>query len=232
MKWKLPYLTGRKSLPKRFPDYNLRVAGLIHGVVYYQFANIGDMPRKRYEHFEMYMRELEMRATGEEVALWFKQIALQCGDLLKLEGAGGNVATLDLRKLLDIQTMAKHGADRVSYISEPESFLRLASALLLTDNEDPRDYDFEYNHGTKIPDWKKKGRPVPAVLYWPMKRVLNMPWSSPEDFHAYMLQAQNRIKSEFENLESSVSEDFWTTKAGKDMRSLRETLEAQSNWGT
>jgi len=115
------------------PDYKtlVELAFEIEGISYYAFKNSTDMPPKRHEKMNQFIKELDMRINAKDL--------VEDMDLIMKCGNKG-----DLVSIVQIASSVKNN---VSLYIETDTYYRLFTCgyFTLEPLEDLTDYDFDYN---------------------------------------------------------------------------------------
>ncbi len=133
---------------KRKPCWNKEIKAIpqlafkLGGIQYYNFNSFLDHSPVRAEWASLFSEEVNMRCTKDFLILHTKGVDA--------------ILNANPIKITAIANLNKQLMDRLSYISDPEAIYNLASVIFFDDNEDPTQYDQEYNK-KKIALWKKHG---------------------------------------------------------------------------
>ncbi len=131
---------------KRKPRWNKDIKAIpqpaftLGGIQYYNFNSFLDHSPIRAEWASLYSEEVNMRCTKDFLILHTKAIE--------------SAINSNPIKITHIANLNKQLLDRLQYISDPEAIYNLASVIFFDENEDPSQYDQEYNK-KKIALWKK-----------------------------------------------------------------------------
>jgi hypothetical protein len=160
------------------PDYRLKTefAFNLHGVEYFWFNNLLDMPVKRYQKCSQFISETSLRLSREDIEQYTDVItkALNEGNITR--------ASMMLGELKYQNEM----------FIEADTFFRLYSCVFFTKDEDLTDYDFEI--GDKKIEEFKKGKVEDFFLSEPCKKFLPQLDISTEDLNMFLKVSETRKK--------------------------------------
>lgn len=160
----------------------------IDGKEYYQFKNLLDMPQKRYQRVNEFIREAEMRITSKEL--------LEITGLIK--------EAIDKGKITDVSILVNLIDTTATQFIETDTYYRLFTCVFFDLDEDITDYDFDYNED-KIELFKKQ----PATAFFfsqPMRKYLPQVDISEKDLNIFL--KGTKAKKEF----LSKTKSKYTTK--------------------
>lgn len=132
-----------KRRPKDyFPgfDHPIKEAFTVDGVVYFQFDSDFNIPCQRALQTITFYTEMSMRVDKEF--------------LLKHTEAVEKIMQSQKIDIYAIKALNDQLRDRLRWIVDTELVYKLASIVYFDENENPAEYDFEYNQ-KKIEAWKK-----------------------------------------------------------------------------
>lgn len=145
----------------------------IDGKEYYQFKNPQDMPPLRYKKYEEFLREAELRMTGND-ALDLLNLAEDC---------------IEKSKATDAIIILRGMKYQISQFMETDTFYRLFSCIFFDLEEDLTSYDFDYNEG-KIISFKAQ----PSVSFFfqePVRDWLPQTNISESDLNTFLTVTEN-----------------------------------------
>lgn len=163
------------------PDFKTLVefAFKIKGVSYYGFKDVRDMPPKRYEKMNQFIKELDMRIDSRDI----------------LEDIGLIKKAADKGRITDIILIINSLELRVGQYIETDTFHRLFSCAYFPLDEDLEDYDYDVNE-TKIAVFKAEP-PGDFFFMKPIRKYLPQIDISSKDFHSFSeLTKLNKLKAE------------------------------------
>jgi len=157
----------------------------IDGQEFYTFKNLLDMPHLRYERFDEFTREAEMRITSKDLL-----------DLIEVIKDAINKG-----KITDAVIFLNAMENLASQYIETDTFYRLFTCLFFDLDEDITDYDFDYN---EIKLALFKSQPKTAFFFnQPMKKYLPQIDISEQDLAVFLKQTSvhhefiQKIKSDY-----------------------------------
>lgn len=137
---------------------------------FYEFCNLMDMPPIRWEQMNHFIREAEMRITGEELT----ELATIAKDSLNS----------DKPKVADCVSILDAIINMTNLYLETDTFYRVFSTLFITLDEPIEEYDIDYND-SKIEFFKG----VPEVSFFlskPITTYLPQVNLSPKDLRIFL----------------------------------------------
>ena len=164
-------LTGKKVWGKP-TQYPITYAFTFDGVDYYQYENVFNLPYQRAFTAIAIYDEFSMRMTREVLEHY---IAAQEAII--------NSPTI---KLTDFAFNIKDMRDRLEWVFEPDTVLKLASVVYFTKEENPANYDVVYN-SKKIKEWKRSaGVMLDFFLQVPLQELCPFLTQPPEVIQDYL----------------------------------------------
>jgi len=109
------------------------------GKDYFRFSNDYEIPKGRFQFVQKFYHETTLKISSEDLKKFCEAIKKCCNE----------------NKLGDAYKLADELEYRDTWLFEPETLLRFASAIYFTLDEDVTNYDFDYNDN-KIAVFKKK----------------------------------------------------------------------------
>ena len=119
-------------------DYVIEYAFTFDGVDYYQMSDYINIPCERAFTAMAYYEEFKMKCDKNFLIAHTEAIENACNN----------------GKLNEVVRLTQDIRQRLSFISDPDLLLKLASVVFFDIKEDPTIYDFGYNE-KKINNWKK-----------------------------------------------------------------------------
>lgn len=119
-------------------DYVIEYAFTFDGVDYYQMSDYINIPCERAFTAMAYYEEFKMKCDKNFLIAHTEAIENACNN----------------GKLNEVVRLTQDIRQRLSFISDPDLLLKLASVVYFDIKEDPTVYDFGYNE-KKIAHWKK-----------------------------------------------------------------------------
>lgn len=178
------------------------------GEDYYCFENPLNMPWQRSYVALGYYEEFNMRIT--------KQMLLDILLVMKTEINNPRPGISEVVKYINILE------ERINYIVEPETLLKLASVYYFTKEESPVSYDLIYNN-EKIKKWRKSNT-LDFFLQLPFKELAPLGTLSPEVIQTYLAgQVGKSIKIIDKMLEVLLHKDCEPSKL-KELQLQRNSL--------
>lgn len=167
----------RNRIPKKFTksDYEIEYAFTSGGVRYYRFSNPYNMPNQRAFAMMQINEEFNMRCTKDFLQKHCE--AIQECYTMKKEKGGLNIG--------EVYVLVNQLKERLDFIIEPDTALKLASVTFFDDKENIYDYDWEYNL-KKISKWKKENDIASFFLTAPLRAIIPIGNLSEKDFRTYL----------------------------------------------
>jgi hypothetical protein len=202
---------------RRKPRWNKDIKAIpqpafkLGGVQYYSFPSFLDHSPIRAEWISVFSEELNMRCTKEFLLTHLKAVeqALNSNPI----------------KITSIANWNKQLKDRLEYISDPETIYNMASVIFFDENEDPSQYDQEYNK-KKIALWKKH-KMRDFFLEVPWNKLIPGLDSLPVDLDSFIRanQAVSKITTlTLEDILQELSKSGLTEELKKDLQSQIQCL--------
>lgn len=149
------------------------------GKHYFRFSNDYEIPKGRFQFVQKFYHETTLKVTAEDLKGFCQAIKEGCN-----KGELGKVYKL-----------ADELEYRDTWLFEPESLLRFASAIYFTLDEDVTNYDFDYNE-KKMTSFKKK-----RMLQYFLMKLMNgqnlLSGLSESDLEAYLRTLNEKAKAQF-----------------------------------
>jgi len=146
--------------------YPIELAFTFKGVDYFTYTNMYSLPHERSFMAISVYEEFNMRMTKDVLE-----------NYLDAQDAIINSNTV---KLTDIVLLNQQLRDRLHWVIEPETILKLASVVYFTKEEDPTTYDIAYNLN-KINGWKNhKSTMLSFFLQVPLQELCPLLTQRPE----------------------------------------------------
>mgnify|MGYP003617968080 CR=1 FL=1 len=168
-------------------NYPITFAFTFEGKHYFCFENTFSTPYQRAFTAMAFYEEFRMRITREFLEVW-------------LETMKESIDQLSISQITKLTDVLK---DRLDWVVEPLTALKLASVMYFTEEESPYCYDPVYN-AKKIHNWQKSDKILSFFLQMPLS-----------DLASYLKQSQG-------NLQQLL--DGSTAKAELQLSILREML--------
>jgi len=163
------------------PDYKTLVefAFEIEGVSHYSFKNAIDMPPKRFQRMNQFIREVELRMNSKDL--------LEDMNLIKEAANKG--------ELTSVVEVAIGVIYRAEQFIETDTFYRLFTCAYFTLEEDLTDYDYDYNE-SKIELFKSE--PIGDFFFrQPLRKYLPQIDISSKDFQTFSkLTKRNKLNTQ------------------------------------
>lgn len=160
------------------------------GKHYFRFSNDYEIPKGRFQFVQKFYHETTLKITAEDLKKFCQAIKENCNN----------------GKLGDAYKLADELEYRDTWLFEPESLLRFASAIYFTLDEDVTNYDFEYNE-RKIAAFKKK-----RMLQFFLMKLMNgqslLSNLSDSDLQIYLQTLNEKVKQQ-----QALMQDLKATKS-------------------
>lgn len=150
----------------------------LDGVKYYQFEQILDMPKERFDFMNQFYNEMQLKITNESL----KQM---------LDAA---IVSINSGKLGDASRVVQEIKERLDWFHEEETVLRFASVQYFTLDEDILSYNVAYNE-KKIAEWRKKKAYLTFLRMWSNEgsKPLN---TSTQDLEIYLKRERELVEQQ------------------------------------
>jgi hypothetical protein len=156
------------------------------GKHYFRFSNDYEIPKGRFQFVQKFYHETTLKISSDDLKKFCIAIKDSCNK--------GNLG--------DAYKLADELEYRDTWLFEPETLLRFASAIYFTLDEDVTNYDFDFND-KKIELFKKKN-----MLRHFLMTLMNAPQTlsdlSEEDLRTYLRQLIERTKKQLELIASTT----------------------------
>jgi len=205
------FIRTQKARHSNLPntDYAIEYSFTINGIKYYRFLDIMNLPVDRAMAVIPYYEEMRMRTTRE----FLLQHTEEVSKILT------NRSTIDLNRLGLLNQQLK---ERLNFIVEPNTILKIASVLYFDASENIYDYDPLYGD-KKIEQWKKhKGDSF--FFMQPISSLMNVSNKSQEDLTSYLNLLKIVTQNHLENLLSTLSKEELQSERIKNLLKQTEIL--------
>lgn len=157
------------------------------GKDYFRFSNDYDIPKGRFQFIQKFYQETVLKITSDDLKKFCQAIKSAC----------------NANKLGEAYKLADELEYRDTWLFEPESMMRFASAVYFTLDEDVTDYDFVYNE-QKIASFKKK-----RMLVYFLRTLMNgeslLSALLETDLETYLLTLSRKIEAESRLIQESMA---------------------------